>query len=314
MPMPTNNKREITPENKSVQDAGRWDDGVAIIGMSARFPQSRNVQEFWEHLLAGDILISEFSKEELRKAGVDDAALSSRDYVRRGNSIDGADCIDAEFFGLSRREAEITDPQQRVFLECAWEALEHAGYTGDGERVGVFAGAGMNTYFLQLLSNPSVIANAGGYQLMLANDKDFLATRVAYKLNLRGPAVAVQTACSTSLAAVHLACQSILSGECDMALAGGVSISFPQGVGYLYMPGMILSPDGYCRPFDAGAKGTVPGRGAGIVVLKRLSQALADEDRIYAVIRGSAWNNDGGGKVGYTAPSIDGQAAVVVPG
>ncbi|HZD49904.1 MAG TPA: type I polyketide synthase, partial [Silvibacterium sp.] len=247
----------------------------------------------------------------MRKAGVDDATLSSRGYVRRGNSIEDADCMDAEFFGLSRREAEITDPQQRVFLECAWEALEHAGYTGDGERVGVFAGAGMNTYVLQLLSNPSVVAKAGGYQLMLANDKDFLATRVAYKLNLRGPAVAVQTACSTSLAAVHLACQSILSGECDMALAGGVSIPFPQGVGYLYMPGMILSPDGYCRPFDAAAKGTVPGRGAGIVVLKRLSQALADEDRIYAVIRGSAWNNDGGGKVGYTAPSIDGQAAVI---
>jgi phthiocerol/phenolphthiocerol synthesis type-I polyketide synthase E len=311
MLMPTNNKREIATENKPVQDACRWNDGIAIIGMSARFPRSRNVQEFWQHLLAGEILISEFSSEELRKAGVDDATLSSRDYVRRGNSIDGADCIDAEFFGLSRREAEITDPQHRVFLECAWEALEHAGYTGDGERVGVFAGAGMNTYFLQLLSNPSAIANAGGYQLMLANDKDFLATRVAYKLNLRGPAVALQTACSTSLAAVHLACQSILSGECDMALAGGVSIMFPQGVGYLYMPGMILSPDGYCRPFDAGAKGTVPGRGAGIVVLKRLSQALADEDRIYAVIRGSAWNNDGGGKVGYTAPSIDGQAAVI---
>src|SRR3984957_2050030 len=311
MLMPTNNKREIPTENKPVQDACRWNDGIAIIGMSARFPRSRNVQEFWQHLLAGEILISEFSSEELRKAGVDDATLSSRDYVRRGNSIDGADCIDAEFFGLSRREAEITDPQHRVFLECAWEALEHAGYTGDGERVGVFAGAGMNTYFLQLLSNPSAIANAGGYQLMLANDKDFLATRVAYKLNLRGPAVALQTACSTSLAAVHLACQSILSGECDMALAGGVSIMFPQGVGYLYMPGMILSPDGYCRPFDAGAKGTVPGRGAGIVVLKRLSQALADEDRIYAVIRGSAWNNDGGGKVGYTAPSIDGQAAVI---
>jgi phthiocerol/phenolphthiocerol synthesis type-I polyketide synthase E len=311
MPVPTNNEREITLENDATRTAGQWNDGIAIIGMSARFPRSRNVQEYWERLLAGEILVSEFSREELRKAGVDDTSLSSRNYVRRGNSIDDADCMDAEFFGLSRREAEITDPQQRVFLECAWEALEHAGYTGDGESVGVFAGAGMNTYFVQLLSNPSVIANAGGYQLMLANDKDFLATRVAYKLNLRGPAVAVQTACSTSLAAVHLACQSILSGECDMALAGGVSIPFPQGVGYLYMPGMILSPDGYCRPFDAGAKGTVPGRGAGIVVLKRLSQARADEDRIYAVIRGSAWNNDGGGKVGFTAPSVDGQAGVI---
>ncbi|HTD55320.1 MAG TPA: type I polyketide synthase [Silvibacterium sp.] len=301
----------VNNERESTRAVGQWNDGIALIGMSARFPRSRNVQEFWEHLLAGNILISDFSREELRNAGVDDAALSSRDYVRRGNTIDDADCMDADFFGLSRREAEITDPQHRVFLECAWEALEHAGYTGDGERVGVFAGAGMNTYILQLLSNPSVIANAGGYQLMLANDKDFLATRVAYKLNLRGPAVAVQTACSTSLAAVHLACQSILSGECDMALAGGVSIPFPQGVGYPYVPGMILSPDGYCRPFDAAAKGTVPGRGAGIVVLKRLSQALADEDRIYAVIRGSAWNNDGGGKVGYTAPSIDGQATVI---
>jgi phthiocerol/phenolphthiocerol synthesis type-I polyketide synthase E len=311
MPIPTNDKREITPENKSVHDAGQWNDGIAIIGMSARFPRSRNVREFWEHLLAGEILISELSVEELRKAGVDDATLLNRDYVRRGNSIEGADCIDAEFFGLSRREAEITDPQQRVFLECAWESLEHAGYTGDGDRVGVFAGAGINTYLLQLLSNPSVVANAGGYQLMLANEKDYLATRVAYKLNLRGPAVAVQAACSTSLAAVHLACQSLLSGECDMALAGGVSIPSSQSVGYLYMPGMILSPDGYCRPFDAAAKGTVPSRGAGIVVLKRLSQALADEDRIYAVIRGSAWNNDGGGKVGYTAPSIDGQAAVI---
>ncbi len=307
----TEKEREIMQGGDPIQLADRWSDGVAIIGMSARFPRSRNVQEFWERLLAGEILISDFSTEELRKAGIDDATLSSTNYVRRGNAIDDADSMDAEFFGLSKREAEITDPQQRVFLECAWEALEHAGYTGDGERVGVFAGVGMNTYIFQLLSDPAVIANAGGYQLMLANDKDFLATRVAYKLNLRGPAVAVQTACSTSLAAVHLACQSILLGECDMALAGGVSIPFPQGVGYPYMPGMILSPDGYCRPFDGAAQGTVPGRGAGIVVLKRLSHAVADEDLIYAVICGSAWNNDGGGKVGYTAPSIDGQAAVI---
>jgi phthiocerol/phenolphthiocerol synthesis type-I polyketide synthase E len=291
--------------------ARRWSDGIAIVGMSARFPRSRNVQEFWARLLAGEILISEFSSEQLRSAGVDDATLLSPDYVRRGSVIDDADGFDAEFFGISRREAEIMDPQQRVFLECAWEAFEHAGYTGSGERVGVFAGAGMNTYVLQLLNSPSVLASAGGYQMMLANDKDFLATRVAYKMNLRGPAVSVQTACSTSLAAVHLACQSILAGECDMALAGGVSIPFPQGTGYLYIPGMILSPDGYCRPFDADAAGTVPGRGAGVVVLKRLSQAVADEDLIYAVIRGSAWNNDGAGKVGYTAPSIDGQAAVI---
>ena len=288
-----------------------WSDGVAIIGMSARFPRSRSVGEFWTRLVAGESLISTYSEQELRAAGVDPSLLASRDYVRSGSTLEDADRFDAKFFGISRREAEIMDPQQRVFLESAWEALEHAGYTGDGARVGVYAGVGINTYFLQLLSNPALLASAGSYQLMLGNDKDFMATRVAYKMNLRGPAVVVQTACSTSLAAVHLACQGILQGECDMALAGGVSISFPQGLGYPYIPGMILSPDGDCRPFDKVAKGTVPGRGAGIVVLKRLSQALADDDSIYAVIRGSAWNNDGAGKVGYTAPSVEGQAEVI---
>ncbi len=303
--------KQIAQPDQSTQSAGRWSDGIAIVGMSARFPRSRNVQEFWDRLLAGEILISDLSKDELRQAGVDEATLSSASYVPRGNAIEDADKVDAEFFGLSRREAEITDPQQRVFLECAWEALEHAGYTGDGERVGVFAGVGVNTYLLQLMNNPAVLGSVGGYQLMLGNDKDYLATRVAYKLNLRGPAVVVQAACSTSLAAVHLACQSMLAGECDMALAGGVSILFPQAVGYPYIPGMILSPDGYCRPFDADAHGTIPGRGAGLVVLKRLSRALADEDQIYAVIRGSAWNNDGSEKVGYTAPSVAGQIAVI---
>lgn len=288
-----------------------WTDGIAIIGMSARFPQSRSVQEFWAHLLRGDSLIHTFSVDELRRGNVGETVLADPNYVRRGNTIDEGDCFDADFFGLSRREAEILDPQHRVFLECAWEALEDAGYTGDGQSVGVFAGAGMNTYVLQLLGNPEILANASAYQLMLASDKDYLATRVAYKLNLRGPAVAVQTACSTSLAAVHMACRSLLQGECSMALAGGVSISFPQGVGYSYIPGMILSPDGSCRPFDAQAKGTVPGRGAGVVVLKRLSEAIADGDSIIAVIRGSAWNNDGAAKVGYTAPSMDGQADVI---
>jgi phthiocerol/phenolphthiocerol synthesis type-I polyketide synthase E len=298
-------------KDSSISCPEPWPEGIAIIGMSARFPQSRNVGEFWQHLVNGDSLISTFSDEELRRTGVDESMLSDSHYVRRGNIIEDADGFDAEFFGLSRREAEILDPQQRVFLECAWEALENAGRTGEGERVGVFAGAGMNTYILQLLANPGVLASAGSYQLMLASDKDYLATRAAYKLNLRGPAVTVQTACSTSLAAVHLACRSLLNRECTMALAGGVSISFPQGVGYSYIPGMILSPDGHCRPFDAQAAGTVPGRGAGVVVLKRMSDAIADGDSIVAVIRGSAWNNDGAGKVGYTAPSVDGQAEVI---
>lgn len=288
-----------------------WTDGIAIIGMSARFPQSRSVREYWQHLINGDLLIDDLKEEELRLDGVKDATLSNSGYVRRGNAIESADSFDASFFGLSRREAEILDPQHRVFLECAWEALENAGRTGEGEPVGVFAGAGINTYVLQLLGNSEVVRSVGDYQLMLGNDKDFLATRAAYKLNLRGPSVTVQTACSTSLAAVHIACRSLLSRECSMALAGGVSISFPQAVGYSYIPGMILSPDGYCRPFDVNAGGTVPGRGAGVVVLKRLSEAISDGDSIVAVIRGSAWNNDGAGKVGYTAPSIEGQAEVI---
>ncbi len=288
-----------------------WNDGIAIIGMSARFPGARNVREFWKKLEAGESFVSDLSEDELRAAGVDPATLRRSEYVRRGSILEDAEYFDAKFFGFNRREAEITDPQHRVFLETAWQALEDAGYTGDGARIGVYAGVSVNSYFFQLMSHPDLVESVGGYQLMLGNDKDFLASRVAYKLNLQGPAVVVQTACSTSLSAVHLACLSIFANECDMALAGGVCIGFPQGTGYPYMPGMILSPDGYCRPFDKDAKGTVPGRGAAVVVLKRLSQALQDEDSIYAVIRGSAWNNDGAGKIGYTAPGVAGQAAVI---
>lgn len=288
-----------------------WTDGIAIIGMSARFSRSRNLREYWQRLIDGEVLIDDLQHDHLRRNGVAPAALVDPNYVRRGSVIEDADCFDREFFGLSRREAEILDPQHRVFLECAWEALENAGRTGLHERVGIFAGAGVNTYMLQILGNSEILRSVGDYQLMLANDKDYLATRAAYKLNLRGPAVTVQTACSTSLSAVHLACRSLLNQECSMALAGGVSISFPQAVGYTFIPGMILSPDGYCRPFDARSKGTVPGRGAGVVVLKRLSQAIADRDSIVAVIRGSAWNNDGSEKVGYTAPSIHGQTEVI---
>jgi acyl transferase domain-containing protein/NAD(P)-dependent dehydrogenase (short-subunit alcohol dehydrogenase family)/acyl carrier protein len=284
-------------------------EGIAIVGMGAHFPGSPSVDAYWKNLTAGTSLLSQATDEELRQAGIDPAAASH--FVRSGTQLQDAENFDAKFFGLTRREAEIMDPQHRIFLECAYEAIEHAGLTGDGARVGVFAGCGMNTYMLQLLGNPEFIASAGGYQLMLGNDKDFLATRVAYKLNLRGPALVVQTACSTSLAAVHLACQSLISGECDSALAGGVSVTFPQVAGYNYIPGMILSPDGLCRPFDEQAHGTVPGRGAGVVVLKRLSDAVAAGDTIYAVIAGSAWNNDGSGKVGYTAPSVEGQASVI---
>ncbi len=289
----------------------RWREGIAIVGMGARFPGSPSVDAFWEHLTAGTSLLSQATDAELRNAGVDPDSAQALHFIRSGTRLQDAENFDAKFFGLTRREAEIMDPQQRIFLECAYEAMEHAGLTGDGMRVGVFAGCGMNTYLMQLLGNPEVMASAGEYQVMLGNDKDFLATRVAYKLNLRGPAVVIQTACSTSLAAVHLACQSLLSGECDSALAGGVSVIFPQVAGYAYIPGMILSPDGLCRPFDERAHGTVPGKGAGVVVLKRLSDATAAGDTIYAVIAGSAWNNDGSDKVGYTAPSVEGQATVI---
>ena len=289
----------------------RWREGIAIVGMSARFPGCDSVDEYWKRLVAGDSLLSESTDEDLREAGVDPDSAEGSHFVRSGTLLENAESFDAKFFDMSRREAEVMDPQHRIFLECAYEALEHAGIRGDGENVGVFAGAGMNTYMLQLLGNPEMLASAGGYQLMLGNDKDFMATRVAYKLNFKGPAAGVQTACSTSLAAVHLACQSLLLGECDCALAGGVSVGFPQVAGYGYIPGMILSPDGLCRPFDEAAQGTVPGKGAGVVVLKRESDAVQDGDKIYAVIAGSAWNNDGSAKAGYTAPSIEGQVKVI---
>ena len=232
----------------------------------------------------------------------------------KAQCLRGLDQFDADFFGISPREAQIIDPQQRILLECAWEALEHAGYAaGYAQKiVGVYGGASMNSYLLtQILANQSFIDAVGGYQIMLGSDKDFLCTRVSYKLDLHGPSMTIQTACSTSLVAVVVACQALNRGECDIALAGGVSAVFPQRTGYLFQEGMILSSDGHCRPFDADAGGTRAGEGAGIVVLKRLSDALADHDTIYAVIRGAAINNDGADKAGYTAPSVNGQIEVI---
>jgi acyl transferase domain-containing protein len=229
--------------------------------------------------------------------------------VAAGGVVEGVDLFDHRFFGFNPREAEILDPQQRIFLECAWEALERAAC--DPSRhpggIGVWAGAGMSTYaFQNLLADGGTGGGAGLFQVMIDNDKDFLATRVSYCLNLRGPSISVQTACSTSLVAVVLACQSLQAGHCDMALAGGVSVRARQRSGYLYEAGSILSPDGHCRAFDARAGGTVSGGGVGIVVLKRLAEAVADGDPIAAVIKGSAINNDGAQKVGYTAPSVQG--------
>jgi len=286
---------------------------VAVVGLRGRFPQAQDLGRFWQNLCDGVEAVSSFSDEELRARGVEPARLQDPTYVKAGCVLEGFEQFDAAFFGYSPREAEIMDPQQRLFLECSWEALEDAGY--DPGRypgaVGVFAGVSMSWYLLNLFSNPDLLASQGLYQAMIGNDKDFLPTRVSYKLNLRGPSINVQSACSTSLVAVHLACQSLLNGECDMALAGGVSASAQQGTGYTYSEGGILSPDGHCRAFDAGARGTVAGSGLAVVVLKRLADALADGDTIRAVIKGSAINNDGSFKVGYTAPSVEGQANVI---
>jgi acyl transferase domain-containing protein/SAM-dependent methyltransferase/acyl carrier protein len=287
---------------------------IAVIGLSCRFPGAGDPGAFWKNLRQGHEAISFFSDQELLSSGIDANLLSHPNYVRAGAVLPDIDMFDATFFGFSPREAEILDPQHRLLLECAWEALEDAGYNPELDKglCGVFAGAGVNTYLLHnLFGHSDLLASAGSYHLMLANDKDYLATRISYKLNLKGPSVTVQTACSTSLAAVHLACQSLLSGECDVALAGGVSVRVPHNAGYLYQEGMILSPDGHCRAFDASAQGTVGGNGAGLVVLKRLKDALTQGDYVRAVIRGSAINNDGSLKAGYTAPSVDGQAAVI---
>lgn len=287
---------------------------IAIVGLAGRFPGAADLDAFWRNIREGVESLEDFSDQDLREAGVDPALSASPGYVKRGTVLQESEHFDAAFFGLSPREAQVIDPQQRIFLECAWEALEHAGYAPGAIEapVGVYAGASMNTYLMsQILRQPALAAAVGGYQLMLGNDKDFLCTRVSYKLDLRGPSMTLQTACSTSLVAVQAACRALERHECDMALAGGVSLSFPQRGGYLYQEGMILSPDGRCRPFDAEAKGTRPGAGAGIVVLKRLADALADGDTIHAVIRGAAINNDGAGKAGYTAPSVDGQVEAI---
>jgi len=294
------------------------DEDIAIIGISCRFPGAKNINEFWQNLQAGVESIAVFGDEELELD--DKSLLNNPSYVKAGAALPGIDLFDASFFGYSAKEAEIMDPQQRVFLEFAWKALENAGYnpTAYAGPIGVYAGSGMNTYLINNVhpsrnfsSQRTFLGSAFDLQVRLANGNDFLPTKVSYKLDLDGPSVNVQTACSTSLVAIHMACQSIRNGESDMALAGSVAISVPQKVGYVYQEDMIFSPDGHCRAFDGQAQGTVFGNGVGIVVLKGLSQALSDGDNIHAVIKGSAMNNDGALKVGYTAPSVKGQAEVI---
>ncbi|HEX6289428.1 MAG TPA: amino acid adenylation domain-containing protein [Herpetosiphonaceae bacterium] len=287
--------------------------GIAIVGMAGMFPGAKNIDQFWDNLKNGIESVSFFSDRELLDTGVDPGLLSNPDYVKASAILDDIDRFDAAFFGFNRRDAELMDPQQRLFLECAYTALDHAGYTSEtyAGLIGVYAGVGPNTYLHHILSHPELVRTPGLYHIGLGNEKDFLATRLAYALNLKGPSTTVQSACSTSLVAIHLACQSLLNFECDLMLAGAASVRANQQAGYLYQTGSIYARDGHCRAFDARATGTIAGSGVGVVVLKRLADALADGDCIHAIIRSSAINNDGARKVGFTAPSQDGQAAVI---
>ncbi|MFJ4785215.1 beta-ketoacyl synthase N-terminal-like domain-containing protein [Streptomyces sp. NPDC088794] len=286
---------------------------IAVVGMAGRFPGADSVAGLWEELVHGAEAVRQFTPQELTEAGVPAALAGSPTYVPHGADLADADLFDAEFFGVTRRDARLMDPQHRVFLTCAWQALEDAGLAPDAQdNVGVYAATSLSTYLLfHVLRSAEYADSALTYPVLLGNDKDFLATRAAYKLGLRGPAMTVQTACSSSLTAVHLACRALDAGDIDAALAGGVSITLPQTAGYAYQEGGILSRDGHCRVFDAESSGTVKGNGCGVVVLKRLADAERDGDRVYAVIRGTAINNDGAAKIGFTAPGPAGQREVI---
>lgn len=302
-PLTTPPKRVVKPQEP-----------IAIIGMACRFPGAKNVETFWQNLRNGVESITFFTDEELQDAGVNPEWLKNPNYVKASPVLENIELFDAAFFGFSPKEAEFTDPQHRLFLECAWESFEQAGYntTTYTGRIGVFTGVGINSYLMRnLLTHPDIDKNSGGFHIALGNDKDFVPMRVSYHLDLRGPSVNVNTACSSSLVALQIACQNLLNNQCDMALAGGVTIQVPQIEGYWYQEGLIFSPDGHCRSFDARAQGMISGSGVGVVVLKRLADALADGDIIHAVVKSAAINNDGAFKVGFTAPSVEGQATAI---
>ena len=314
----TGEQQEITEEFSGARAQRRKEEtkqeSIAIIGMAGRFPGAKSVDELWQNLCAGVESVSVFSEEELRAVGVSPSIFNHPNYVKAKPVLADMELFDASFFGFNPREAEIMDPQHRVFLECASDVLENAGYDPDRYRgkIGVYAGASLSTYlFKALMSLNGLESLAALQQFGIGNGLWSLATRASYKLNLKGPSVSIQTACSTSLAAVHMACQSLLDHECDIALAGGASITVANNEGYLYQEGGIFSPDGHCRAFDANAQGTIVGDGVALVVLKRLSEAIADGDTIHGVVLGSAMNNDGSVKVGFTAPSVEGQSEVI---
>ena len=305
-------EEQFAEDNEAFDDVSERD--VAVIGMSGCFPGARHLGELWDLLAAGREAIEPLSDEALIAAGVPRSVFEREGYIKMASAIEGAEEFDAEFFGYNARDAAVLDPQQRLFLEHAWTTLENAGYTPAGfdGLIGVYAGVAWNTYLLSnLINHRELFDGAGAFQVFITNDKDFMPTRVSYKLDLKGPSVIIQTSCSTSLVATHLACLGLLSYECDMALVGGVTVKVPGRAGYFYQEGGLASPDGHCRTFDAKAAGTIFGSGIGVVALKRLADAIADGDRIRAVIKGTAINNDGSAKVSYTAPSVEGQAEVI---
>ena len=290
-------------------------DGIAIIGIAVRMPGAADVREFWQNLKSGTESISVFTQEELLEAGVSPDLLEDPNLVPAKGVLDNAEMFDANFFGISPHEAELMDPQHRVLMECAWAAMEDAGYVAEQYpgRISIFTSAGMNSYLpLNLMSNPGLTDKVGGFALSIYNDKDFVPTRIAYSMNIKGPAIDIGTACSSSLVSTHLACQHILTYQSDMALVGGITIHLPQKMGHFYEPGSAYSPDVHCRPFDATPSGLIDGNGAAVIILKRLEDAINDGDKVHAVIKGSAINNDGSDKVGYAAPSINGQASVIL--
>lgn len=286
---------------------------IAVIGMAGRFPGAGNVEEFWSNLKHEVESIQFYSDEELKQLGVHSEMLDNPAFVKTaGGVLQDKDCFDASFFGYSAKEAELMDPQMRLLHECVWEALEHSGYNPESYpgKIGLYAGSSDDFYWTSLISK-NMTSAIDQYKAAILTRKDFLCTNISYKLNLRGPSYTVQTGCSTSLVAIVNACQALQSGECHMAVAGGVTV-YPEPIaGYLFQDGMIFSPDGHCRAFDEKAQGTVPGEGVGVVVLKRLQAAIDDGDYIHAVIKGAASNNDGYRKVGFTAPSIEGQTEVI---
>lgn len=296
-----------------MEDQEENKDKIAIVGIDCRLPGANNAQEFWENLVKEKESLVEFTEEELKEAGVPPKTYNNPNYVRRRGVVRDAEMFDAEFFNFTPREAELLDPQHRLFLECAWHALEDGGIDpfNTDKKVAVFGGTGSPYHLLDTIENESVLKYANGTSIITSNDKDYVTTRVSYKLNLKGPSINVQSACSTSMVGVVMGIDSLLSYQSDVVLAGGATVELPVTKGYTYQEGSLESPDGKCRTFDKDAQGTVFSRGCGVVALKRLEDAIEDKDHIYAVILGGAINNDGNRKAGYTAPSVQGQVEVI---